>query len=152
DRSLEMVVGLLGILKAGGAYVPLDPEYPSERIAFMLEDAKAPVIITRASLSERLPEHAARVVRLDADCAEIAAAAVPRPRERARGVDLAYVIYTSGSTGKPKGVEIPHRAVINLLDAMGRAVEIRRSDTLLAVTSISFDIAGLEIYLPLLHG
>ncbi|MEO5727612.1 MAG: AMP-binding protein, partial [Byssovorax sp.] len=152
ERSLAMVVGLLGILKAGGAYVPLDPEYPRERLGFMLDDARAPVLLTQASLVERLPEHGARVVRLDADWPEIAGAAASSPTSGSRAEDLAYVIYTSGSTGRPKGVEIPHGAVVNLLEAMSAAVPMDAADAWLAVTSISFDIAGLELFLPLARG
>ena len=104
ERSLEMVVGLLGILKAGGAYLPLDPSYPQERLAYMLTDARAPVLVTQAALVEQLPEHDACVVQLDADWAEIATQPTSAPASGAKPDNLAYVIYTSGSTGKPKGV------------------------------------------------
>ena len=105
ERSLEMVVGLLGILKAGGAYLPLDPDYPPERLAFMLADAGAPVLVTHSALLDRLPAHGARIVRLDADWPAIARAAhAPRRPSRLDPHNTAYVIYTSGSTGTPKGV------------------------------------------------
>jgi len=152
ERSLELVVGLLGILKAGGAYVPLDPSFPADRLAFMLTDARVPVLVTQESLREDLPEHQAEVVSLDGDAERIAAHAAD-PLERAAGPeDLAYVIYTSGSTGKPKGVEIPHRAVVNFLTAMQREPGLGPEDVLLAVTTLSFDIAVLEIFLPLICG
>jgi amino acid adenylation domain-containing protein len=150
QRSLETVVGVLAILKAGGAYVPLDPTFPRDRIAFMLEDSRAPVLLTQRSLVNDLPPTAARQVVIDE----------PLPRiEGSRGESvsagpssLAYVIYTSGSTGKPKGVQIEHRAVVNFLNAMRREPGLRPEDVLLAVTTLSFDIAGLELFLPLTTG
>jgi amino acid adenylation domain-containing protein len=152
DRSLEMVVGLLGILKAGGAYVPLDPAYPSGRLSFMLEQAKVPVLLTQNRLVERLPKRTARVVFLDTGWHEIAKESAEDPGSKAKSEDLAYVIYTSGSTGKPKGVQIPHGAVVNFLTSMGQKPGMTGGDRLLAVTTLSFDIAGLEIYLPLSMG
>jgi amino acid adenylation domain-containing protein len=152
ERSVEMMVALLGVLKAGGAYVPMDPTYPAERIAFVLEDAKAPILLTQGKLAQGLAAGGTRVVCLDTGWDAIA--------EQDRGVattppgaeDLAYVIYTSGSTGKPKGVEIPHRAVVNLLCSMRRKPGLEAKDTLLAVTTLSFDIAALELFLPLCVG
>ncbi|WP_244425490.1 condensation domain-containing protein, partial [Bradyrhizobium sp. STM 3843] len=117
ERSLDMVIGVLGILKAGGAYLPLDPRYPTERLAYMLGDAKVLVLLTQQAVAERLPASSARLVRLDADRQAIVAQPETAP---ASGVDadhLAYVIYTSGSTGKPKGVMISHRGIMNLADA-----------------------------------
>jgi surfactin family lipopeptide synthetase A len=152
ERSLEMVVGLLGILKAGGAYVPLDPAYPSERIAFMLEDSEVAVLLTQHHLLQTIPESRAKVVVLDADWQEIAAAQADNPDHRGGPENLAYVIYTSGSTGKPKGVQIPHRAVVNFLTSMSHTPGMTEADRLLSVTTLSFDIAGLEIYLPLIVG
>ncbi len=156
DRSLDMIVGLLGILKAGGAYVPLDPAYPAERLAFMLADSAAPVLVTQRALLAQLPPTDARTICLDADWPHIAdergdslshaAIAGPTPD------DLAYVIYTSGSTGKPKGVQITHRALANFLAAMAHAPGLTAADTLLAVTTLSFDIAALELWLPLAVG
>jgi amino acid adenylation domain-containing protein len=151
ERSLDMVVGLLGILKAGGAYVPLDPAYPRERINFVLEDARVALLLTQEKLLA-WPEHQAKVICLDRDWDAIAADPV-RPMDSGLSPDnLAYVIYTSGSTGKPKGVQIEHRAVINFLDSMRREPGLTEQDTLLAVTTLSFDIAGLEIFLPLTTG
>src|SRR3712207_2358451 len=108
ERSLEMVVGLLGILKAGGAYVPLDPSYPKERLAFMLEDSQASVLLSQQRLLEDLPEHESRVVCLDSAWEGSIQDQEVNPASGATAENLAYVIYTSGSTGKPKGVQIPH--------------------------------------------
>jgi len=152
EPSLEMVVGLFGILKAGGAYVPLDPRYPRERLAFMLEDAKVSVLLTQERLVEGLPEHCATVVCLDSEWESIARESEEIPPSGALAENLAYVIYTSGSTGRPKGVQIPHRAVVNLLESMRRIPGLTGDDRLLSVTSLSFDIAGLELYLPLMVG
>ena len=115
ERSLEMVVGLLGILKAGGAYLPLDPSYPAERLAYMLSDAKAPVLIAQAALVDQLPVHDGQVVRIDTDWNEIATRPASAPHTTTLPDNLAYVIYTSGSTGKPKGVVTTHRNVIRLV-------------------------------------
>jgi amino acid adenylation domain-containing protein/non-ribosomal peptide synthase protein (TIGR01720 family) len=158
ERSLDMVVGVLAVLKAGGAYVPLDPEYPQERLTYMLEDSKTPVLLTQERLLERLPANGARAVAtvaVDRDAAIIAAESADPLDPVDAGVDpgnVAYVIYTSGSTGKPKGVQIPHAAVVNFLSSMSRQPGLTRADTLLAVTTLSFDIAGLELYLPLVVG
>ena len=129
ERSPEMLVGLLGILKAGGAYLPLDPSYPPERLAFMLEDAGAPVLVTHAALCDRLPAGDARIVRLDADWPAIARA-VPARRRRAAldPRNTAYVIYTSGSTGTPKGVAVDHAGFANkLADLADRTSRWRRA-------------------------
>jgi amino acid adenylation domain-containing protein len=152
ERSVEMVVGLLGILKAGGAYVPLDPDYPKERIAFMLADAQIPVLVTQEGLLGRLPEYGGRVVCLDREGEAIEVCSSERPVIQTGPEDLAYVIYTSGSTGRPKGVEVPHRGVVNFLTSMARGPELGMEDTLLAVTTLSFDIAVLELLLPLSVG
>jgi amino acid adenylation domain-containing protein len=152
ERSLEMVVGLLGILKAGGAYVPLDPAYPQERIAYILENAHAPVLVTQESLRAGLLAKGAEVVPLDADWNKIAQESSENVSSYASASNLAYAIYTSGSTGKPKGVEIEHSAVVNFLSSMRREPGLTADDSLLAVTTLSFDIAGLEIYLPLTTG
>lgn len=152
ERSLEMVVGLLGILKAGSAYVPVDPAYPRDRIAYMLENSEAPLLLTQAQLVENLPASSAKVVHIDTDWPEIAKQSEQSPALTLDPENRAYVIYTSGSTGKPKGVEIPHRAVVNFLTTMAERPGIEASDRLLAVTTLCFDIAGLEIYLPLTQG
>lgn len=152
ERSLEMVVGLLGILKAGGAYVPLDPEFPQARIQFMLENSEVSVLLTQQALEKRLPPNQALKVFLDADWERIAVTNVKNPLHRLHGENLAYVIYTSGSTGLPKGVQISHNALRNFLLSMRQKVGITARDALLAVTTLSFDIAGLELFLPLIAG
>ena len=152
ERSLEMAVGLLGILKAGSAYVPLDPAYPRDRIAYMLENAEAPLLVTQQSLTENLPATEAKTVLIDSDWPEIAKQSERSPALTLDPANRAYVIYTSGSTGKPKGVQIPHRAVVNFLTTMAKQPGLQASDRLLAVTTLCFDIAGLEMYLPLTVG
>jgi amino acid adenylation domain-containing protein len=150
ERTPEMLVGLLGALKAGAAYVPLDPSYPEARLSFMLEDSGAGVLLTEERLSKTLG--ASRVVRLDADRELIGREDDTDLNTSAVPEDLAYVIYTSGSTGRPKGVMVSHRALVNLLESMRREPGLGRGDVLLAVTTLSFDIAALELYLPLLCG
>jgi len=152
ERSLNLVIGLLGILKAGGAYVPLDPAYPQERLAFMLEDSQMPVLLTQQNQLDRLPKNQAQVVCIDTDEETIKSASEVNPDSGATPENLAYTIYTSGSTGKPKGVQIVHRSVVNFLNSMCQEPGLTESDVLLAVTTISFDIAGLELYLPLVVG
>jgi len=150
ERSLSMVIGLLGILKAGGAYLPLDPTYPAARLAFMLEDAAISVLLTQSSLKEKLPETTAQVVCLDVEYLSLLS-----EKNVSSGVEstnLAYVIYTSGSTGNPKGVQIGHCSLFNLLTSMRQQIGLTTQDVLLAITTLSFDIAALEIYLPLLVG
>lgn len=152
ERSLEMVVGLLGILKAGGAYVPLDPAYPKDRLAYMLSDSQLPVLVTQQDLVSVLPEHQATVVCLDADWKNIEQEHDENPCSGVTVESRAYIIYTSGSTGKPKGVHIIHEAVTNFLTAMQLQPGWTDKDILLAITTISFDIAVLELYLPLMLG
>ncbi|MEG4277142.1 amino acid adenylation domain-containing protein [Microcoleus sp. MON1_C1] len=151
ERSLEMMVGLLGILKAGGAYVPLDPAYPPERLAFMLEDAKISVLLTQKKLLETLPKNSASLVFLDADWESISSCDEPVVGLQ-NSSNLAYVIYTSGSTGTPKGVQISHASVVNFLSSMRQQLAIAERDVWLAVTSLSFDIAALELFLPITTG
>ena len=152
ERSLEMLVGLLGTLKAGGAYVPIDPAYPVERQAFMLESSEAPIVLTQERLVEALPPGGFEVVRLDRDWPEISQLPTTAPPSDSDTEQLAYVIYTSGSTGKPKGVQISHRALVNFLWTMRERPGLDGDDVLVAVTTLSFDIAGLELYLPLIVG
>ena len=153
ERSLSMLVGLLGILKAGGAYVPLDPLFPKERLSFMLEDAGVSVLITQKSLEDALPHpEGMNVLCLDAGWPDIAQESSDNPSEKTNPDHPAYVIYTSGSTGLPKGVEVTHRALVNFLCSMREEPGITADDVLLAVTTLSFDIAGLELYLPLIAG
>lgn len=148
ERSTDMVAGLLGILKCGAAYVPMDPAFPAERLGFMVEDAHMPVILSQASLQASLPASAATVLRVD----EISGHGEGFVPVEGDPEDLAYVIFTSGSTGRPKGVRLPHRAVVNFLNSMRREPGLAPDDVLLAVTTLSFDIAGLEIFLPLTTG
>ena len=152
ERSLEMLVGLLGIMKAGGVYVPVDPAYPAERVSFMLENSQAQVVVTQERLVSGLPLDGLSVVCLDRDWSQISAVAADPPAVDVAPEQLAYVIYTSGSTGKPKGVQIPHRALVNFLTTMAQRPGLGADDVLVAVTTLSFDIAGLELYLPLLQG
>jgi amino acid adenylation domain-containing protein len=154
DRSPEMVVGVLGILKAGAAYVPLDPEFPRERITTVLEDAKPTLLLAQQDIVSmlELPEMETQVICLDSAWPELTRENDYPPASATTSSDLAYLIYTSGSTGTPKGVEIPHRAVVNMLCSMERRPGITSEDTLLAVTTLAFDIAALELYLPLCVG
>ncbi|HJP91739.1 MAG TPA: amino acid adenylation domain-containing protein [Pyrinomonadaceae bacterium] len=153
ERSLDTVIGLLGILKAGGAYLPLDPHYPRTRLTFMLEDSSVPVLLTQQHLSEDLPPHQAEVLCLDSEWQHrVAHESTENLPAQNLGQHLAYTIYTSGSTGQPKGVQISHRALVNFLSSMRQAPGINANDTLLSVTTLSFDIAGLEIFLPLVNG
>ena len=152
ERSLDTAIGLLGILKAGGAYVPIDPNYPTERIALMLSDARPPIILTQTQWVEKLPEIDATVVCLDRDWETIARCDRDQKNSGATAENLAYVIYTSGSTGTPKGVRISRGAIANFLNAMRIEPGLTRDDILLAVTTISFDIAALELFLPLTTG
>jgi amino acid adenylation domain-containing protein len=152
ERSLEMVVGLLGILKAGAAYVPLNPSYPNERLAFMLQDTRAHVLLTQQRLLEGLPSCEARRICVDTDSEDIKKQSRENPVGHTTAENLAYVIHTSGSTGKPKGVQIPHRAMVNFLSSMRQKPGLTERDVLLAVTNLSFDIAALEIFLPLTVG
>jgi amino acid adenylation domain-containing protein len=153
ERSLEMVVALLGVWKAGAAYVPLDPAYPRERLAYMVEHSEMQVLITHRDLDAQLALRPPTVLRLDSDSSQIARHGRENlARNGATAENTAYVIYTSGSTGKPKGVPISHRAFLNLLLAMQAELEFTTHDTLLAVTTLSFDIAGLELHLPLISG
>ncbi len=152
DRSLDMVVACYGILKSGGTYVPMDPTYPQERLRYILDDARASVVVTQKVLTKSWSFGDAQVVSLDRDWELIAREDTAKPKEIAGPEDLAYVIYTSGSTGKPKGVEISHRAVVNLLQAMTAKPGLKQSDVLAAITTLSFDISGLELFLPLSVG
>lgn len=153
ERGPGMLVGLLGILKAGGAYVPLDPAFPQQRLALMLSDAQVAVTVTESSLQSVLPaEDRGTEVLLDREWPLIAKHPVTPPASAAGPDDPAYVIYTSGSTGRPKGVEIPHRAAVNFLCSMQHTPGLSASDIMLAVTTLSFDIAVLELFLPLITG
>ena len=157
ERGVDLLAGLLGILKAGGAYLPLDPGHPRARLDFMLADAAAPVLLTQRALRAELPLEAARVICLDdaEDLAPRSSAAPEPPRGEDAEPDAqspAYVLYTSGSTGKPKGVVVPHSAAVNLLRAVSRSPGMSAADVVLAITTLSFDIALSELVLPLTCG
>ncbi len=152
ERSVSLLVGVLGVLKAGGAYLPLDQTYPASRLEFMLDDAAVPVLLTQRSLLTDLPASKAEVICLDG---------LPGPSEQVAAMPLhsgvtadhlAYVIYTSGSTGQPKGVQISHRAAVNFLYTMRDLLNVTARDTLVAITTLSFDIALMELILPLTVG
>ncbi|HEX3271775.1 MAG TPA: AMP-binding protein, partial [Ktedonobacterales bacterium] len=158
ERSEDMVVGLLGALKAGAAFVPLDPAYPPMRLAFMLEDSHASVLITRQAEAMRLPPHSAYTVCLDRDAALLARRSVADPAPVATAAQLAYLIYTSGSTGRPKGVQIGHESLLNLIFWHQRAFAISPSDRATQLAGPGFDAAvwelwpyltiGASVYLP----
>ncbi|MCB9419419.1 MAG: amino acid adenylation domain-containing protein [Ardenticatenaceae bacterium] len=151
ERTVDMLVGVLGVWKAGGAYVPLDPAYPTERLALMLEDSQAAILLTESELLPQLPPHNGTTVILDAQWPQIKALNSEPVATAVKPEHLAYVIYTSGSTGRPKGVQVPHGAAVNFLVSMAQTPGFSADDTLLAVTTLSFDIHVLELYLPLLQ-
>lgn len=151
ERSVDMVVGLLGILKAGAVYVPLDPEYPQDRLAYMIEDSGIQLLLTQFHLRKAL-SFGADVVPIELDVIDLGHEPDNNPQLPSHGEQLAYVIYTSGSTGKPKGVMVRHCALSHFLQSMQVQPGMTERDVLVAVTSLSFDIAALEIYLPLVTG
>ncbi|BAS60151.1 amino acid adenylation domain protein (plasmid) [Leptolyngbya boryana NIES-2135] len=148
DRSLEMLVGILAILKAGGAYLPIDPAYPQDRIAFMLEDADVEILLTQSHLSPPLTQSNPKVLYLDSDWTTLSPGS-PLPCSPDH---LAYVIYTSGSTGKPKGVQIEHHSLSNFIQSLQQHLNLTSQDFFFSVTTITFDIAALELFLPLTVG
>ena len=152
ERSMYLPAALLAVMKTGSAYLPLDPDTPSARRMLCLEDAAPMLVLTQRSLRADVPESGARMVILEDLLSHVGAVSALQVPEEASADDAAYVIHTSGSTGRPKGVEVSHRALVNLLLSMLERPGFRSSDTLLAVTTISFDIAGLEMFLPLLAG
>jgi non-ribosomal peptide synthetase component F len=155
ERGADMLAAVLGILKAGAAYVPLDPAFPAERLRFMAEDAQLALLVSTSALAEPFGLPRKHQLLLDADAGSIAAepdTRLPVDAKTAQPQDPAYVIYTSGSTGKPKGVVVPHRAVVNFLTSMAREPGLTADDVLVAVTTLSFDIAVLELQLPLTLG
>ena len=150
ERSLEMVVGLLGILKAGGAYVPLDPAYPDERLSFMLKDAKAGVILTQRALEKKMGSHQVETIALDADWQKITNESDDNPDSHCTPENLAYVIYTSGSTGRPKGVSVSHSSVVHLVRECQAALTFGIDDVWTTVHSYAFDLSVWEIFGALL--
>ncbi len=150
ERSLELIVGLLGILKAGGAYAPLDPNYPPDRLAFMLEDSGAPVLLTQQWFVGILPSKP-KVVCLDTDWDQIAASSTENPVNQNNADSLAYLIYTSGSTGQPKGIGVPHRGVVRLVRNTNY-YDFGPDETLLQLAPIVFDASTFEVWGSLLNG
>ena len=152
ERSLEMVVGLLGVLKAGGAFVPLDPAYPKERLAFMLEDAQVSVLLTQQRLLAELPEHGAYAMCLDSAWDIFPQESNENPTSGVMANNLAYVIYTSGSTGRPKGVLVEHGGLCNMAEAQIRTFDLRPENRILQFSSLSFDASIFEIVMALRVG
>jgi amino acid adenylation domain-containing protein len=152
ERSLELVIGLLGVLKAGGAYVPLDPAYPQERLEFMLQDVRAPVVLTQAGCREKIAAAEATVLCLDSEWELVASASDTKPVCLLRPENLAYVIYTSGSTGQPKGAGVPHQGILNRLQWMQEEYGLTQADKVLQKTPYSFDVSIWEFFWPLMTG
>lgn len=153
NRSSNLPVALLGIMKAGGCYLPLDPHGPPERLTFMLSNSQTTILVTQTPFTDNFSEYHGQIFHLD-DIERTSKHMHSRnlPKQRVRPSDLAYVIYTSGSTGQPKGVEITHRSLVNFLYSMSRKLGVTNTDVFLAVTPITFDIAALELFLPLSVG
>ena len=152
ERSLEMIVGLLGILKAGGVYVPLDPTYPQERLSFMLDDAKAGLLLTQQRLRKKLDSYPGETITLDADWVSISKESDQNPVSRCTAENLAYVIYTSGSTGRPKGVCVRHSSVVHLVRECQSDFNFGIDDVWTVVHSYAFDFSVWEIFGALLSG
>ena len=164
DRSIDMVIALLGVLKAGATYLPIDHNYPADRIQHMIDDSGCEYVVTESKIVDSLPKNNARIIQLDADWEKISTgssrAQASAPAEQSNPPSLspvdtdspAYIIYTSGSTGKPKGVLVTHKNVVNFLSSMRKVPGLSSGDKLVAVTTLSFDIAVLEIWLPLICG
>lgn len=152
ERSLEMVVGVLGILKAGGAYVPLDPSHPPERLRFMLQDSGASIVVTQTCLRSRLDDYEGRLIYIDTFAQEYADVPMTNPHAPVTPEHLAYIMYTSGSTGKPKGVMIRHSSVVNLVIGESLRMELTAQDRMMIVSSLAFDASVLGLFAPLTHG
>src|SRR6185369_13829172 len=150
ERSIEMMMAVLGVLKAGAAYVPLDPEYPAVRLVGMMEDAGIEVLLTQSRIASagasQLVSEQTRVVELDREWPAISERSDANPAPAATPDNLAYVIYTSGSTGRPKGVMVTHRALVNFTLGMARQLELRGSDRMLQFASLSFDVFAEEVF------
>ena len=152
DRSLDLIIGLLAILKAGGAYLPLDPAYPPERLALMLEETHAPVLLTQHALQSHLPSYQGAIVCLDPLSSSLSQDDVSTPVSGVSPANLAYVIYTSGSTGRPKGTLVTHQGLGNLVQAQIEAFDLHPASRVLQFASPSFDAAVSELFTTLLAG
>ncbi|MFK7730997.1 MAG: amino acid adenylation domain-containing protein [Pseudomonadales bacterium] len=152
SRSCQWLPVLIGVMRAGAAYVPLDVIYPSSRLKYMLDASKAKFLFTEQEFIDGLPDTAAEITCIDTIDVQLKQQSVSRPDHVIRGSDLAYVIFTSGSTGNPKGVQVPHSAVVNFLQSMAETPGLDADDVLLAITTLSFDISVLELFLPLVVG
>ena len=152
ERSLEMVIGILGVLKAGAAYIPIDPEYPESRVEFMINDSKAKVLITQKSLADSLPKDISKIVIIDEDWGEISKEDENNFENNVSMNNLAYVIYTSGSTGQPKGVMISHASIVNHMLWLKEVFGFDSSDSVFQKTPFSFDASVWEFYMPLIIG
>ena len=152
DRSLEMIVGILAVIKAGGAYVPIDLAYPKERLAFMLTDTKAPVLLTQQNLLASLPEHSAKVICIDSDSEKFSGESNENPTAKITGENVAYIIFTSGSTGEPKGVLVTHHNVVRLFKQTEPWYQFNSSDVWTLFHSYAFDFSVWEIWGALLYG
>ncbi|MDJ0838008.1 MAG: amino acid adenylation domain-containing protein [Acidobacteriota bacterium] len=152
ERSVDMIVAIIGILKAGSAFVPIDPDYPYQRLSFMLEDARTAVVITQNRLQGRLPKSWGFVLCMDSDWEMIAHNKTEKPVNRVRAANLAYVMYTSGSTGKPKGVMVPHRGVCNSSEVYARVIDMPPGSRMLQITSLGFDMSVFDIVPALFSG
>jgi amino acid adenylation domain-containing protein len=152
ERSVEMVVAMLGIMKTGGAYLPLDPDYPVERLSWMLDNTRSPVLLTQQHLYAKLPETSAKIFCLDSGWDAMAHKSIENPVNEATFENVAYVIHTSGSTGKPKGVMIPHKGICNRLRWMQDTYRLTKDDAVLQKTPFTFDVSVWEFFWPLLTG
>ena len=152
ERSLDLLVAVLAILRCGAAYLPLDPDFPAERLAFMVADSGLKLVVSQASLAVAAPPGSYERIEIEASTDPITGHTPALPGPRATSADPIYVLYTSGSTGKPKGVVLEHRNVVNFLLSMQQQPGLTANDVLLAVTTLSFDISGLELLLPLITG
>lgn len=152
ERSLEIVIAILGVLKAGGVYVPLDPSYPQDRLSFILEETQVPLLLTQSHLIDKVPRHSAKIVCLDQDQSMIAVESEDSPLLSVTDQNLAYIMYTSGSTGRPKGVQITHANIWHYIWAVGKVLEVTARDVYLHTASFSFSSSVRQLMVPLSKG